>query len=197
MTDSSLIFDSWPSFAAEVHVESDGCYTMVAQDVANFLTCALTLEIREKETEGRGQEGLKPREIICHFPKIDDDQLKVLVWHDVILYGIIMVMFQMRILERLLLLCSHYRAENVVIVAEGEGAKDMEVYRDFLDHQGQEIVSMQEQTRLFIPADQETVHDWTDFMEMMTLRLGQILRRERKTSAAIQQYLRVRGLAEG
>ena len=189
-------------FTAEVHERGLNIYAMEVQDPAHFLACELHLEIQEEGLEKKrpgeelSQEALHLRDIICHFPKIADAQLKELVWEDVTLYGIIMVIFQMNILKQLLLFCAAHNASNLVIFADDAEAGELGIYRDFLYHKVQTSKPNGDNTEMIIPADRETFDAWMDFMEDVTIRFRQILWTGQKTNPAIHHYLKSRPLSE-
>lgn len=91
-------------------------YTMVVQDLAHFLECELNLEIRKNVSEreepqhDQEQEIVESKDVICHFSKIAAEQFRKFVWHDVALHGILMVMFQMKIMKQLLSFCVTHHA---------------------------------------------------------------------------------------
>jgi len=189
MTDSLLTSGVTSCLEMTIQEESSCAYTMMAEDPSNFLACTLRLEIQEQES-GKSPSG----ELVCQFPKIADEQLKELVWHDVPLYGIIMALFQMKILEQLFKFGATCRVNNLVLVADGAHARELGIYRDFLISQGQEVDRSEEQARLVIPVNEEAFNDWMDFVEIVTLRFEQILCRGRERSLAIHRYLKLRGL---
>ena len=219
-------------FMAEIHKRGPDVYAMEVQDLPHFLACELLLEIQDRpKAEGRlpideqspvenlslkealqkeawdepMSGGLPSREVICHFPKIDNDvQLKEFVWGDAILYRIVMVTFQMNILNQLFLFCETHKASKLVIFADN--ADELEIYQDFLAHKdksksldltgGKREEEKGEQTGIVIPVDKETLDIWAGFMKAVSIRFRQTLRDGQKTNPAIQHYLRFRPLSE-
>jgi len=170
-----------PSFRTEVQVKSSHLYVMVAQDLAHFLACDLILEIQDNELEQEeagdevGQDALASRKVICHFPRIDDEKLRKLAWEDVTLCRILMVMFQLKIMEQLLLFCTTHHAANLVIFADDDQANELGIYRDFLAHKDQTFTPKIEKTKMTISADPETFGAWLYFMEEVTIKFRQTL----------------------
>lgn len=181
-----------PSFRAEVHVKGPNLYVMEAQDLAHFLVCELVLEIQENEATMKDS-----RDIICHFPKIADEQFRKFVWEDNTLYEILMGVFQMKIMEQLLAFCATHHAANLVIFADDDHTNKLGIYRGFLAHKNPTITPKNEKTEITIPADQKTFDAWLEFMEDMIIRFRQTLWRDQKTNPAIQHYLRAQDLEGG
>jgi hypothetical protein len=191
-----------PSFTTELQEKGDNIYAMVAQDLAHFLECELILEIQEKELDpeeaedGLAQNKEKGREVICHFPSIDDGKFKELILGDQTLYGTLMIRFQIKIMNQLFLFCAAHHAGTLVIFTDDVHGEELEIYRNFLNREGQDLNSQGEKTGLVIPADPETVDDWKDFRKMVALKLRQGLWRDQKTNPTIENYLKSRGLPE-
>ena len=178
-----------PSFRAEVHGKGANLYVMEAQDLAHFLVCELVLEIQESEATMKCS-----KDVICHFPKIADEQFRKFVWDDSTLYEILMGVFQMKIMEQLLAFCVTHHAANLVIFADDDQANELGIYRDFLSHQNPTVVPKGERSEMIIPADPKTFDAWLEFMEDMTVKFRQTLWKGQKTNPAIQHYLRTRDL---
>ncbi len=181
-----------PSFRAEVHVKGNNLYVMEAQDLAHFLACELVLEIQESASNLKDS-----RDVICHFPKITDEQFRKFVWDDNTLYEILKGVFQMKIMEQLLAFCVTYHAANLVIFADDDQANELGIYRDFLSHRNQALASKSEKAEIIITAGSETFDAWLEFMEDITIKFRQTLWKGQKTNPAIQHYLKTRDLGEG
>jgi hypothetical protein len=189
------------SFTAEIRETEDNVYIMTAQEPKHFLACNFTLEIQGNACEVKtkktkaAKEKLKLKEVICHFPSIADDQLKEMVWQDDTLYSLIMILFQIKVMQQLLSFCAAHHAANLVIFVDCDQADDLEIYGSFLVYREQATTPHEGKTEMVIAANPKTVGEWRDFMEITTLRLRQILWREQKTNPAIQHYLKSYGLS--
>jgi hypothetical protein len=183
------------SFTAEIRATGGDGYVMTAQDPRHFLACDFTLEIQGNENEFKikkpraAKEKAKLKEVVCHFPRIADDQLKELVWQDDTLYSVIMILFQIKVMQQLLSFCAAHHATNLVIYVDSDQADDLEIYGSFLIYREQANTPHGEKTEMVIAANPKTVGEWHEFMEITNLRLRQILWREQKTNPAIQHYL--------
>lgn len=174
-----------PSFMAEVQLRGPNLYSLLARDPSHYLECELILE-----TEERDLDSLEPGAVICHFPNISDEKLQDHIWLDDTLYGIIMIQFQIKLLEQLLLFCATHYASKLMIFADDVQADALGVYQDFLTYKDQTLTYKGEKTEMVIPADQATFDAWVDFMERITIDFRQTLWREQRSNPFIRQYLK-------
>jgi hypothetical protein len=187
-----------PSFTAEVQLKGPDVYILLAEDPGHFLACELVLEIQEARS---GSDELLPevvwkKDVMCHFPRIADETFNKLIWEDLTLYRIFTRVFQMKIMEQLLLFCADHQASKLVIFTDGTQSDEVAIYKDFLTSQGQVIPKKQEKAEIIIPADQKILEDWIGFMEATITKFRQTLWREQKRNPAIQYYLKSRNLSE-
>lgn len=176
--------DSRISFAAEVRLKGSHLYEMMVQDPSHYLNCDLVLEREESYEEYRGGA------VICHFPKISDEQLKEFIEEDDTLYEIIMIQFQMKILEQLLLFCANHHASKLIIYTDDAQAEELGIYQDFLIYQDQTCTENGEQMEMIISTDQQTFDAWVDFMKETNLKFQQELWREQRSNPTIRDYLK-------
>jgi len=174
-----------PSFTAEVHVRGPNLYSLLARDPSHYLECELILE-----TEAKEADSFEAVAVICHFPNISDEKLQDLIWLDDTLYGIIMIQFQIKLLEQLLLFCATHYASKLIIFADDVQADALGVYQDFLTYKDQTLIYKGEKTEMVIPADRATFDAWIDFMEKITIDFRQTLWREQRSNPIIRQYLK-------
>ncbi|MEI8295262.1 MAG: hypothetical protein WCG04_01910 [Alphaproteobacteria bacterium] len=174
-------------FATEVRFKGPCLYRMAIQDPSHYVAVNLILEIKEALDE------FDQGSVICYFPKISDEILQELTRQDNNLYSIIMIQFQMKILERLLLFCATHNATTLVIFANDQN-DDLGIYQDFLAYQDHLFVPNSEMTELVIAADQGAYRSWMDFMHRVTVELRQMLWNEQYSSSTIKKYLKSRPL---
>jgi len=174
-----------PSFMAEVQLRGPNLYSLLARDPSHYLECELILE-----TEERDLDSLEPGAVICHFPNISDEKLQDHIWLDDTLYGIIMIQFQIKLLEQLLLFCATHYASKLIIFADDVQADALGVYQNFLTYKDQTLTYKGEKTEMVIPGDQATFDAWVDFMEKITIDFRQTLWREQRSNPFIRQYLK-------
>ncbi|MDF3033835.1 MAG: hypothetical protein K0R76_789 [Alphaproteobacteria bacterium] len=168
----------------DIKKRSFDLYEMTIQDPFHDLECDLTVEI-----EGDLEQPAS-RSVICHFPAILLQEGNKLMGQDELLYGLVMVQFQMKILEQLLLFCSQHKASHLVIYMDDDQVEGFGVYQDFLIHQDPTLTKNGEQTEMVISANKETIDEWMVFMAATTLNFEQELWREQRSNPVIRHYLK-------
>lgn len=68
--------------------------------------------------------------VICHFPYIDDDVLNHFVSEDEDLLGMILIQFQMKILNQLLSFCASKNATNLIIRIDENISEAIGIYQE-------------------------------------------------------------------
>lgn len=175
-------------FLAETYSKGQNVYQMIAQDPSHCLECDLTLEVMDRCREAHGNG------VICHFGTIDDEAFNEFTEWDEALYGILMVQFQMKIMEELLLFCGDHNASGLVIYADDDQAKLLGIYDSLLVYQEQTLTDLGEKTALIIPAHREAFDKWVDFMEDATQNLQQALWLEQRFNPSVRAYLKSHAL---
>lgn len=168
-------------FTAGVRNIGPQIYEMNIQDPFHDLKCNLFLDI---ETD-RGEMA-----VVCHFPNILNESNQFLE-EDEMLYGVIMVQFQMKILEQLFLFCGDHEASRLMIYMDDAPAEGFEIYHHFLAHQDRNLTTDGEQTTMVISVNVETLDRLRSFMTENNLKLEQGLWREQRFNPAIRQYLKL------
>lgn len=159
-------------------------YEMGLYDLAHDLNCDLILEVRQpQDVAGDGI-------VVCHFPFICGEALNSLIEEDDTLYGIIMIQFQMKILEQLFLFCATHNAPRMVIYTDDDQAKSLGIYDDFLAYKDQTLSSRGEKIEMIIPTDTQTFDEWVDFMEDVSVKFRQTLWQDQRFNLAIKNYLK-------
>ena len=171
-------------FDSEVHVKGPNLYGMSLQDQPYSLKCDLILEVED------APDDFESGTVICHFPIIEGDELNSLVEEDETLFGMIMIQFQMKIMEQLLLFCGNHSANTLVIYTDDVQAEELEIYYDFLGQKDQVINERGEVTELIIPSHREAFDNWIDFMDEVNLKFRQTLWSEQSTNPTIREYLK-------
>jgi hypothetical protein len=159
-------------------------FEMRIKDPSHYLECDLALEVEE------GLEEDEEGKVICHFPPIQDGHLNKLVMEDETLFGLILVQFQMRVMEQLFLFCSDQCASQLIIYMDDDQAEKFGVYESFLRRQGKVLTINGEQTEMVMPADQKTFDAWVDFMDKTCQNFRQTLWKDQKENPVIQFYLK-------
>ncbi len=159
-------------------------FEMTIKDPSHYLACTLALELEE------GLEEDEEGKVICHFPPIQDEPLNKLVMEDETLFGLILVQFQMRVMEQLLLFCSEQCASELTLYMDHDQAEKFGIYESFRTHQGKALTFNGEQTEMVMPADPETFDAWVDFMDKTSRDFRQTLWKDQKENPVIRFYLK-------
>jgi len=175
-----------PSFKSEVYVRGPNLYSLLVCDPSHYLECELILETEERQA----LDSLEPVAVICHFPNISDEKLQDHICLDDTLYGIIMIQFQIKILEHLLLFCANHYASKMIIFADDGQAEALGVYHDFFFFFYQTLTFKGEKTEMVIPADPTTFDACIDFMQKIAMDFRQTLWREQRSNPIIRQYIK-------
>jgi len=170
---------STTSFTVKAHKRGFRLYEMTIQDPFHELVCDLVLEI-----ERNGGETA----VVCHFHTFMDDSHKLLD-EDEDLYGIIMIQFQMKVLDHLFLFSTEHKASQLSIYMDDDQAVGFGIVQDFLTHCDETITEYGEKTGTVISTDRNMVSEWRTFMEKTNLELEQDLWRQQRGNPAIRHYL--------
>jgi hypothetical protein len=171
-----------PGFTAEARKRGVGLYEMNIQDPFHSLECELILDLEKNGNE---------MTVVCHFPSILNESHRLLD-EDETLYGIIMVQFQMKVLEQLFMFCTNHNASRLSIYMDDDQAEGFGVYQDFLTHCDETLTENGEQTEMVISTDQKAFDKWRSFMTKTNLEFEQGLWREQRFNPAIRHYLKSR-----
>jgi hypothetical protein len=174
-------------FAAEIRKTGDARrYILMACDPFHFLDCEIGLEIHDDE-----DEGLEPRTVTCHFPNILDEDLNEFVEEDETLYAMILMLFQLKVLEQILLFCSDHDASSLLIntdsTSEGHA---LEIYRDLTIYEDKIPTLMGTRAQLVIPTALETFDKLLDLMDNVNQDFRKTLWENQSTNPAIREYLK-------
>jgi len=169
-------------FSVKVSKVENNLYKMSIQDPFHDLGCDLTLE---------SKRGANETTVTCHVPVFLDDSNKFLD-EDEILYGIIVVQFQMNVLEQLFMFCTKRNASRLTIYMDNAQAEGFGIYQDFLVHCNQAITKNGKQREMVISTGRKPLSKWRSFMKKNNLELEQGLWREQRFNYAIRRYLKSR-----
>ena len=173
---------STKSFAAKVKKRGVNLYELNISDPFHELGCDLILDIEENSRETVA---------VCHFPVILNEPNKFLD-EDETLYGIIVVQFQMNVLDQLFLFCTDQGASQLTIYMDDAQAEGFGIYQDFLVHCDETLTENGERTEIIVPTDQETFEKWRNFMKKTSHGFEQDLWRAQQLNPAIRHYLKSR-----
>ncbi|MDF3034119.1 MAG: hypothetical protein K0R76_1073 [Alphaproteobacteria bacterium] len=170
-------------FTAESRRIGPHLYEMRVQDPSHYLSCDVILEVEEKGNEG------ERRAVICHFPIIADESLNEFIKGDETLHSIIIIQFQMKVLEQLLMFCANHHAIQLFIYRDDTHGAGFEIYHHFLMHYDEAFIENEEQWAMVISSNQQTADALTDFMKGINLKFCQALWRAQRFNPTIRHYL--------
>ncbi len=182
----SQIINSNTGFTAEIQEKDHPYYTLVARDPFHRLGCEIVLEIHDGEEE----EELEPRSLVCHFPNILGEELNEFVEGDETLYGMIMVQFQLKLLEQLLLFASNQHALYLLVqVDSGTEGHALEVYRSLVTHEDKIPTKTGKKIQMLIPATVESFDKLIDLIDHINRDFRQMLWEDQRNNPVIRDYL--------
>ena len=179
---SSQLTPSNVGFMVKTRKIGPQIYEMSIRDPFHDLGCDLILDIEES----RGKTVA-----VCHFPVILNEPNKFL-HEDEDLYGIIVVQFQMKVLDQLFLFCTDQGASQLTIYMDDAQAEGFGIYKKFLVHCDETLTENGEKTEIIVPTDQENFEKWRNFMKKTSHGFEQDLWREQQLNPAIRHYLKSR-----
>lgn len=183
----SQTINSTTGFTAEIRKEEHSPYTLIARDPFHRLECKIVLEIHDREDD----EEMEPRTVACYFPPIAGEELNKFIEEDETLYGMIMIQFQMKLLERILLFASGHDALSLLISVDyGCEGHALEVYRSLVIHEDKVPAITGTQAQMVIPTNQKTFDKLIDLMDHVNQDFRQMLWEDQRGNPAIREYLK-------
>jgi hypothetical protein len=186
--EENLLLEGNPDagFTTSIRKKGENVYTLIARDPAHCLGCRFDLEIHEDA------EDLEPMSVTCRFPDLPAEEMFEMLGEDETLHGIILLQFQMKVLERLLLFCSEQNASWLFVYGththeEGHALgffSNLALYEDLVPADTGKIV------QIIIPTTTRTYDKLVDFMDRLNREFRQTLWQEQGTSPAIRAYLK-------
>ncbi len=178
---------------------SKNLYVFSFHDIHHELSCEITLELKNNFalTEKDGHEDSHFVPVLSgDFPTIDLQRLQCKVPWDDYLHVLLVIRFHLKILEQLLLFCQEKDVLNLTLTFEEANLDYMEVFRHFFIAEAQVLTATGEQTKVLIPANEETYEELFQFMERLAHDFRQNLWRDQKINPAFRQYLKYLSLPE-
>lgn len=180
-------------FVTEIEEKGQARYIMAACDPFHRLDCEIILEICDDEDVLEIYDGeANPRTVICHFPPIVDEELNEFIDGDETLCGMIMVQFQMKVLEQLLLFCSNQDASTLLVwvddTCEGHA---LEAYQNLATYEDKIPAITGTKTQLVIPTTLETFDNLMDLIDDVHKNFRQMLWEDQSNNPVIREYLKL------
>lgn len=168
-------------------------YKFSAHDFNHELVCEMNMEIKEgyvpSEEEGAEEGRYLVPVVFCNLPNIDSYRFNEKVWGDEYLQGSIMVEFQLKILEQLLLFCEEKEASHLILTINDINDDYLEIYRPFALSEEEVMTTEGGQTEMTISTDVETYDEVIDFMDGFGSDFRQTLWHDQKANPIFREYL--------
>lgn len=180
------------AIATDIREISKNIFVFRAQDIENELRVEMYLELKQAYIPYNQNLSEAPLEHIIggDFPYISIDKFDEHILSDEYLHGALMVIFQMSLLEKLLLFCEEKKAAYIVLnFCEGTFGY-LNIFRRFSISEKQINNSHSERIQITIPADTQTYDDVIDFMDEFKVDFCRVLWREQKSNFSLRQYLK-------
>lgn len=173
-------------FKAEIRKKGDNLYTLFARDAAHCLKCRFDLEMQEDA------EDLEPMSVVCHFPDMPAEVLFAMIEEDETLLGMILIQFQVKVLEKLLLFCSEQCASYLFVHTSHVPEEDhaLGIYSNLAAYEGLVPTATGNKVQIAIPTTMEPYDKLVDLMDKLNREFRQTLWREQRTNPAIRRYLK-------
>jgi len=183
----SQTFDPNAGFTVETQERGHSQYIFVAHDSFHGLECEIPLEICDDQDEEQ-----ESKFVLCHFPSIADEELNEFIDRDETLCGMIMVQFQMKVLEQLLLFCSNYDASTLLVEVNHTSERhDLEIYQNLAIYEDKVPTITGMKTQLIIPTTLETFDNLMDLMDDINQDFRKMLWKDQSNNPAIREYLKL------
>lgn len=166
------------SFLADFQEFSPNLYVVRATEIYHELTLEMILELKERfvYSKGEAEEEVYLAPIIaCTLPRIDVQKFNEKACQDACFQEILMIQFQLKVLEQLFLFCEEKAAVNLILTMSDSNLDYLEMYRDFFISEEQVITARGEHTEVVIPTDMETYNKVIDFMDQVDKYVCQTL----------------------
>jgi hypothetical protein len=158
------------------------------QNPFHELACEFILELKEifLPSEDEEKESFLQPVLVCDFPSIDTRRFLQKVLWDEYLQGMILIQFQLKILEQILLF-GEDKCSSLLFLTFNEANQDyLEIYERFIISEGQ----FGENIEIAISTDASVYDDLVDFMEEVNHKFRQTLWSEQRTNLIYRQYLK-------
>lgn len=177
------------SFQTHFQQIANNLYRLSAHDFNHDLVCEMNVEMRESYVPSEEEGGYLVPIVFCTLPNIDLHRFKEKVWEDEYLEGSIMVEFQLKILEQLLLFCEEKEASYLILTINDINDDYREIYRPFALSEEEVVTAEGRQTEMTISTDVETYDEVVVFMDGFGSDFRQTLWHDQKANPIFREYL--------
>jgi len=180
------------SFFVNFRPLSQSLYAVSAYDLGHGLACEMNIEIKESyvysQENGEDCNYLVPM-ALCNFPSIDTQRLNEKVCWDEYLQGSLMIQFQLKILEQILLFCEGKEATHLTLTLNAHNDDYLEVYRPFALSKEHITTTKDDQIEILMSTDTQTYDNVVDSIEEFDSDFQKTLWRHQKTNPIMRRYI--------
>jgi hypothetical protein len=172
---------------------SSNLYIFMARDLDHELACEMTLELTEgfaPAADGIHEEDYIVPILTCNSLSIDVSRFNEKVCWDAYLQAMLLLQFQLKILEELLLFCEEKDVVTIMLTLNDTEEDDIEVFQRFSLSSERVITPNGEQAKIVIQAGTKTYDSIIDFIDEINRNFHQALWRNQKTNAAFRNYIK-------
>lgn len=188
---------SQESFLFNIHEISQNLYKMRFHDLSHQLYCEITVELKSSLMYGDEpyeEDGTLEVVIAGDFPAISLQGLNQIIHGNEYLQGMILIKFQLKILEQLLLFAENKDASYLFLNFNEANLDYVEIYQRFIISQESILLARGEQIEIVMPTDVGTYDELIEFMDELEQDFQQSLWRDQKSDPIIRKYLKSQAL---
>lgn len=180
------------SFLWDFQEISSGIYIVRFQDTFHELSCEFALELKESfvPSEGETEGSFIQPVLVGNFPSIDIQRFQQKILWDEYLQGMILIQFQLKILEKLLLFCENKQASYLLLTFNEANKDYLEIYQCFIISEEEILSTDGEQTEITIPSDVSAYDNLIDLIEEVDHKFRKTLWREQRVNPIYRHYLK-------
>jgi len=180
------------SFLWDFQEISSGIYIARFQDTFHELSCEFTLELKESfvPSEDETEESFIQPVLVGNFPSIDIQRFQQKILWDEYLQGMILIKFQLKILEKLLLFCEDKKAPYLFLTFNEANQDYLEIYQCFIISEEENLSTDGELTEITIPSDVSVYDDLIDLTNEVDHKFRKTLWGEQRVNPTFRHYLK-------
>lgn len=176
---------------------SSNLYVCKFHDLSHGLACELHLELKHNfltlDVSAEEDSHLTPV-ITGDFPYINVQKLNEKVLGDDYLQAMVLIQFQLKILEQLMLFCDDSEATHLILNFNEANLDYLEIYQQFLLSERDVMTSRGEQTQIIISSDAEVFDELVDFMDNFERDCRQVLWQDQNSNPTFRHYLKAQSV---
>ena len=182
------------SFLWDFQEISLGIFIARFRDTFHELFFEITLELKDSLLASDDEEQYIERILVGNFHSVDVQRLQQKVHWDEYLQGMILIQFQLKILEQLLLFCEEKHTTYLFLIFNEANQDYIEIYQRFIISKEEILSNHGEKIRISLPTDVSVYDELIDFMEEVDQSFRQTLWTEQRNNPIYREYLKSEAL---